>query len=114
MTTRLNRRATLVLAALAPLALAGRGRAGGDPKLHDVVMRGLAFVPATIEAKVGDMVRWTNADIAPHTATADDQTWTTGPLKKGESAMIKLTEGMATDYVCEFHPHMTGGIAIKA
>ena len=111
MTLGLSRRAILSLVALAPLALAGRGRAG-DPKVHDVVMKGLTFVPATTQVHVGDMLRWTNADIAPHTATADDQTWNTGPLKKGESAMIEVTKGMTAAYGCEFHPHMMGRLSV--
>ncbi len=75
-------------------------------------MKGLAFALARIEAKVGDGIRWTNADLAPHTATATDKSWDTGPIKKGESATVEVTEGMTGTCTCRFHPHMRGEVVV--
>ncbi len=42
-------------------------------------------------------MRWTNFDIAPHTASAE----------------ITVTDDMETTYFCVFHPHMKRTIEIK-
>ena len=85
-----------------------------DGQIHEVGMKGLAFAPARIEARVGDGIRWTNADLVPHTATATDKSWDTGPIKKGESVTVEVTEGLTGTYKCKFHPHMLGEIVVIA
>ncbi len=44
------------------------------------------FGPETIEVATGTKVTWTNSDTAPHTATADDSSFDTGDLDKGDEA----------------------------
>ena len=47
-------------------------------------MANFAFNPATITAKVGDVVTWTNNDTTAHTATVkSDETCTTENLASG-------------------------------
>lgn len=75
-------------------------------------MQGMKFVPATIMAKSGDGIRWTNLDLAPHTATATDARWTSPTLKKGETFTLEVTASMAGTYKCHFHPQMAGEIAL--
>ncbi len=111
MTTGISRRAALMLAVLSPTLLAGRGWAGSV--VHDVAMTGLTFDPALLKVAVGDTVRWTNADFVPHTATANDQTWTTGTLKQGETGEMVITAKTSLDYACDFHPHMEGKLLIE-
>jgi plastocyanin len=82
--------------------------------IHEVAISGMAFVPATVSAAVGDGIRWTNADLAPHTATARDGSWTSPTLKKGDSFVLEVTQGMAGDYKCRFHPMMAGQVTISA
>jgi len=77
-----------------------------DPTVHQVDIRQFVYEPAVQKVQPGDTIRWTNHDIAPHTATADDYAWDTGELAKGESAEIVVTADMPTDYFCVFHPHM--------
>ena len=43
----------------------------------NVTIEGFAFGPSTIEAKVGDVIAFTNKDSASHTATLDDDGCTT-------------------------------------
>ncbi|WP_127522383.1 cupredoxin family copper-binding protein [Mesorhizobium sp. Z1-4] len=81
---------------------------------HTVTIERFKFVPAAIEAKPGDTVTWTNADIAPHTATAADASWDTGTIRKGEAKSITVSAGMAPDYFCRFHPAMKGTIGVHA
>lgn len=61
----------------------------------------------------GDTVVWTNRDIVPHTATAEDGSWTSPSLKEGESwAMIVETE-VSADYLCAFHPAMRASLETR-
>ena len=73
-----------------------------------------AFSPATITAKVGDVVSWTNNDSAPHTATLkSDATCTTDNLANGASGGILFNTAGSYDYFCKIHPSMTGKIEVS-
>ena len=112
-----SRRAFVALAGLAPFLSAARVRADSTvpaPDLHEVKIKGLKFNPDTLEVRVGDSIRWTNADLAPHTVTAKDKSWDSGRLKKGESATVEVKDGMTLDYVCIYHPHMKGLLILVA
>lgn len=77
-----------------------------SPKQHHVEIRDFSFTPEVLSVKLGDTIIWTNQDIAPHTATARDNSWDTGTLAKGQSKEIKVTGKMKADYFCRFHPMM--------
>lgn len=77
---------------------------------HDIEIRRFKFVPASLDVRPGDMIRWTNFDLAPHTATADDGGFDTGTLKRGESRTIEVTETLSRTYHCAFHPRMKARI----
>src|SRR3712207_1707277 len=64
-----------------------------------VDIRDFAYEPATVEVKAGGTVEWTNADSAPHTATADDDSFDTGSLDKGDSAKITFDETGTFEYI---------------
>jgi plastocyanin len=75
---------------------------------------GFAFSPATITAKVGDVISWTNNDSAPHTATVEsDETCTTESLANGASGGIVFNTAGSYDYFCKIHPNMTGKIEVS-
>ncbi|WP_299692197.1 copper-binding protein [uncultured Tateyamaria sp.] len=112
MAIRLTRRRVLMGAtatAVAPIPLSLEAR---TPKTHDIGISSFSFVPALVHARIGDVLRWTNTDLAPHTATADMLGWDTGTLEQHEAGEIQVTEGMESTYFCVFHPHMTGKIRI--
>jgi plastocyanin len=105
----LTRRGTLAALLATPLALiAGRSQAAA----HTVSIEGFAFSPADLTAAVGDTLTVTNNDGAPHTLTADDGSFDTGRLNRGESAEITLTAAGSFPYNCTFHPAMTGTITV--
>lgn len=81
-------------------------------KVHDVKIKAFRFEPKKLIVHVGDTIRWTNEDLAPHTATAMDGSWDTGEIGKGESKSILVSEGMELSYFCAFHPHMKGEIQL--
>lgn len=108
----ISRRTALGGAVAWVTALPLGARAADGPKVHEVAIKRFTYEPALIEARVGDTIRWTNQDIAPHTASANDLSWDTQELKQGESAEITVEAGMEPTYFCVFHPHMAGAIRI--
>ncbi|MEM7443021.1 MAG: plastocyanin/azurin family copper-binding protein [Pseudomonadota bacterium] len=84
----------------------------GGPATHHVDIHNFTFSPANLRVRPGDTIIWTNRDIAPHTATADDDTWDTGALRQNESASLVVTEDMHSSYYCRFHPMMTAVLEI--
>ncbi len=119
MTAGFTRRAFLskTVVAIAVTVLSSRfltytedARAAGDTHVIDI--KAFKFVPDTLKVRVGDTITWTNHDIVPHTATADDKSWDTGTLKRNERASLTVTAGMAPRYYCRFHPQMRAQIEI--
>ena len=52
----------------------------------EVEISDFKFAPEAITVEAGDTVTWTSSDDAPHTATADDGSFDTGDLDKGDAA----------------------------
>lgn len=80
---------------------------------HAVEIKGMKFSPATLEVAPGDTVTFTNQDSAPHTATANDGSFDTGRLNKGESATVTIGGAGTFDYICEIHRAMKGKIVAQ-
>jgi plastocyanin len=69
--------------------------------------------PATVSS--GSTVIWSNVDDDPHSATADDGSFSTGILEPGESgqAVINAEPGAAISYHCDVHPEMRGILQVS-
>ncbi|MEX6632931.1 plastocyanin/azurin family copper-binding protein [Hyphococcus lacteus] len=80
---------------------------------HIVSIQGLEFVPATLDAQVGDTVVWVNEDVLVHTATADNGAWDSGTMQAGDEWSVVLEASGIVDYTCIFHPTMVGTINIE-
>ena len=114
----------LLVSLLAAILLAGCSHPpdeeNGEPRNGDpggpeaVTIQGFAFGPATIDVPAGTSVTWTNEDSAPHTATADDQSWDTGSLGEGESGSVTFDEPGEYPYHCAFHDQMSGTVTVTA
>lgn len=109
--TKLSRRSALrVLAAGAATAsLASVARAATT---HTVTISDFAFSPANLTISAGDRVVFVNNDGAPHTATANNGSFDTGRLNRGEQAALTFNSAGSFDYFCEFHRRMTGTITV--
>jgi plastocyanin len=57
--------------------------------------------PVTV--KVGTRVTWTNLDNAQHTVTADDKSFDSGVLAKGQSFSFTFTKAGSVSYYCAIH-----------
>lgn len=80
---------------------------------HAVAIQDFKFVPAIIEVAVGDTITFTNNDSAPHTGTANDGSFDTGRLGKGESGTVTIAAAGTFDYICALHPSMKGQVVAK-
>ena len=81
---------------------------GKKPRHHRIAIRDFVFEPALVRVSPGDTVTWTNFDIAPHTATANDESWYTGLLGQNEARELIVTDNTTPEYFCRFHPMMKG------
>lgn len=77
-----------------------------------ISIKGFAFNPPTINVPVGASVTWRNEDPAPHTATANDNTFDTGRIESGQEKTVTLATAGTFEYICAIHPRMTGTIVV--
>jgi plastocyanin len=83
-----------------------------DPIAVDIA--DFAFAPKQIKAKVGQTITFTNKDSAPHTATATDGAkFDSGQLDQGKSFSYTAKKAGTIQFVCSFHPNMTGTITVS-
>ena len=98
-------------AASAPAASAG-GDTGaacaaapaGATAAATVTIKDFKFSPEPVQAKVGDVVAWTNSDTAPHSATLDNGACDTKTIDVGATAMLVFTAPGTYTYHCSIHP----------
>ncbi len=73
----------------------------------------MSFTPATAILRVGEQVRWHNADTITHTATRNGGGFDTGFIPPGgTSAPITVTTAGTLSYHCEIHPSMVGALNV--
>ncbi len=85
---------------------------GRKPVEHVVVMRDMAFEPATLIVAPGDRVRFSNQDIVPHTATAPGR-FDSGAIASAHDWVVTLNERGDVAYSCTLHPAMVGTISVR-
>ena len=84
-----------------------------DNRLHEIAIRDFAFHPPVLSVSPEDRIRFTNHDLAPHTATAQDGSWDSGELEEGASIILTVTKDWTGGYFCAFHPAMTARLHIE-
>jgi plastocyanin len=112
-----TRRLALALALLACSASAGIDAKVRGGTTHTVVIEGMKFTPATVTIRRGDSVMWVNKDIVDHTATSPAsarQPFDSRLIGQGKTWTRRFTAEGTYDYVCTFHPTMTGLINVSA
>lgn len=82
------------------------------PTTHRVSIREFQFVPARVEVAQGDIVVWTNHDVAPHTATAK-RAFDSKKLNQGKSWSMVARQKGSFRYLCLFHPSMQAELIVK-
>jgi LPXTG-motif cell wall-anchored protein len=79
-----------------------------------VTIRDFDYTPKTVTVGVGDTVTWNNSGPTFHTATANDGSFDTGNLKRGQSGSHTFTEAGTFAYICTPHPFMKGTVVVRA
>lgn len=102
--------ATFMLLSLVTALAVREGRGRGDGSVHEVHIRAMRFEPAVIDARPGDTVVWINDDFLPHTATSTSEAWDSGEIAPGASWRLVVGADGAGEYLCTFHPMMTGTV----
>ena len=103
--------ASVAASAAAPsnAALSEAPAAGGDA----VAIQNFAFGPASLSVAAGTTVTWTNNDTAPHTATADDESFDSSSIAPGATFSQAFETAGTFAYHCSLHPNMTGTIEVN-
>ncbi len=116
------------MAAVAVVALAGCGggsstKAGstgeGTPSTGAAVsgdaitIKDFLFTPMDLKVKAGQEITVTNEDRAPHTITADDKSFDSGDLAKGQTFTFKVDKPGTYSYICTIHQYMKGTLEVS-
>jgi len=84
-----------------------------DASATTVEIVDFSFRSDTLEITAGTTVTWTNNDTVPHTATADDGSFDSGKLSKGDTFSVTFDEPGTYPYFCEYHTGMKGTIVVS-
>ena len=85
---------------------------GEASKSEKVDIVEFTYQPDPVVVQVGGKVIWQNQDTAPHTATADDDSFDTGTIEKGKIGSETFKEAGTFTYFCEIHPTMKGTVEV--
>ena len=103
-------RRLIILAAVA-LGLPG-SPASPAGTIQPISMKGIAFEPKQVTVHVGDTLEWANQDIVAHSATAKDKSWDVNVLPSKSGRLVMKAAG-TFDYICRYHPNMTGEVIVE-
>jgi plastocyanin len=109
------------LAAGALVAIVINHAAAGDqaapapaPSPYVVVIKNFQFTPSSVTIPVGATVTWRNEDGPAHTATSTSPGFDSGNLDDGAHFSFTFLKAGTYQYVCSYHPNMTGQIVVEA
>jgi len=85
---------------------------GEASKSEKVDIVEFTYQPDPVVVQVGGKVIWQNQDTAPHTATADDDSFDTGTIEKGKIGSETFKQAGTFTYFCEIHPTMHGTVEV--
>ena len=81
------------------------------PRLHHVEIRGMQYVPAQLDVRVGDTVEWTNLDVMPHTVTSE--AFDSDDMTTKQRWQYEVTAPGTWEYECTYHPTMHGTLTAR-
>lgn len=84
-----------------------------EPSAQEILIEGFAYKPATIAINVGDTVTWTNLDGAPHTVSADDDSFNSDTLGQNDTFSHTFNTAGEFSYICDIHPSMMASVTVN-
>jgi plastocyanin len=94
-------------------ATLGRPDQKPTTKTHEVIIHGFMYQPDVATAHVGNTVQWKNADIVPHTVTAEDKSFSSGAIAPGATWKLVAKKAGTFSYTCTPHPNMHGKLIVQ-
>lgn len=80
----------------------------------EVSIEDIKFLPQRVTVKVGQTVRWTNADPVAHTVAAAGKTeFSSEVLNRGDTHEFTPTTPGTVDYFCTIHEGQTGTLIVR-
>lgn len=83
-----------------------------EPRPIVVEITKFTFVPRDLVVGPGDVVVWRNLDIVPHSVTSKDGRWDSGTIEAQGEWQTTMTDDMAGEYLCRFHPSMAATLEL--
>ncbi len=78
---------------------------------HTVTIEGMMFKPVQLSVKRGDRITWVNADLFPHTVTADG-VFDSQDIGARKSWSYVASRAGSFAYRCKLHPTMTAHLTV--
>ena len=84
------------------------------PATKAVTIEDFSFKPSGVTISVGDKVRWTNTDAAPHRVGVLDGAKWTNTLSDGQAGTMQFDATGTFNYVCQIHTSMKGTVTVNS
>ena len=97
----------------ATAAAAPTGGSATASSASTVEITNFMFTPMSLTVSVGTTVTWKFEDSTPHTVAADDNSFISSPMSKGQTYTHTFATAGTVKYHCSIHPFMTGSIVVK-
>jgi len=81
-----------------------------DAVIH---IKQFAYAPSARTIKVGQTVQWVNDDEVAHSVTADDRSFDSRELSKGQTWSHTFDKAGTYTYYCDDHEFMKGSVIVK-
>jgi quinohemoprotein ethanol dehydrogenase len=72
------------------------------------------FAPVRVQVRAGVGFKWTNRGSSAHTISADDGSWTVGPITTGQSAVLTISKPGSYSYSSAEAPWIKGQIIVRS
>jgi len=71
-----------------------------------------SYSPNPVEVKIGETITWVNDDSTVHTATSNDETFSSDVLFQGQEFSYTFEREGEYPYFCDIHPGMVGTVIV--
>ena len=88
-------------------------RKSAEPKVVNVRIKGLSYIPSRTEIATGTTVQWKNYDPLQHTVTATDKSFTSPTFGLEETWRHTFTKPGIYAVYCTLHPDMKATVVVK-
>jgi plastocyanin len=96
------------------LCTVGCVTAKAEPAIHTVIIENIRFSPARINVRDGDIVRFINKDLVPHTVTESiSAKFDSSTIESGKEWQLNVAGHGVVKYYCRVHPNMVGEIVTE-